>query len=360
MSPGAVWVANNFDGTVWRLDPVTDERVASVRVGNSPTALAYGAGKLWVANAGDATVVAIDPKTDTAGRPITVGADPSGVAVSRDPASVWVTSRSQNSVFVIDPRSNQVTQRVNVGSGPTAVAAGFGSVWVANSLDGTVDRIDALTHTPIGLVRVGHEPSSLTVDDRGSVWVGNESGDSVWRIDAGGDQAVTARVGVGSAPTALAAGQSNVYVASGPSRVAHRGGTFTYLLGHGRVTLDPAIVGISTAGPSSVLYDGLVGFKRVGGSEGAQIVPDLATQLPAATNRGRTYTFRLRSGVRYSNGREVQPEDIRYALERSIPWDRRGATTGGSSARAPAARGSSVTSDAEWRSTRRRAPSRST
>ena len=321
VSPGAVWVANNFDGTVWRIDPVSDEKVASIPVGNGPTALAYGAGKVWVTNAGDATLVPIDPKTDKAGRPITVGADPSGVAVSSDPASVWVTSRSQNAVYVIDPRpsSNQVTQVVNVGSGPSAVAAGFGSVWVANSFDGTVDRIDALTHRQSGFVRVGREPTSLAVDDRGSVWVGNESGDSVWRIDAGGDQAVTVRLDVGSAPTALAAGASNVYVASGPSRVAHRGGTFTYLLGHGRVTLDPAIVGISTTGPSSVLYDGLVGFKRVGGSEGAQIVPDLATQLPAPTNRGRTYTFRLRSGIRYSNGREVQPEDLRYALERSIP-----------------------------------------
>ncbi len=318
VSPGAVWVANNFDGTVWRIDPVTDQRVDTIDVGNGPSALAYGAGAVWVANAGDATLVRIDAQTDKVGEPIAVGADPSGVAFSSVPPTVWVTSRSGNSVSAIDPQANRVIQPVPAGSGPTAVTAAFGSVWVANSLDNTVDQIDARTYRPIGLVRVGPEPTSLAVDERGFVWVGNESGDSVWRIDGEGDGAVTARIRVGSAPAAIAAGQSNVYVASGPSRLAHRGGTLTYLLGHGQLTLDPAVVSNTTTAASAELYDGLVGFRRVGGSEGTQLVPDLATQLPVATDRGLTYTFRLRSGIRYSNGREVQPEDIRYALERSL------------------------------------------
>ena len=34
---------------------------------------------------------------------------------------------------------------INVGTGPTAIALGDGSVWVANSLDGTVSRIDPQT-----------------------------------------------------------------------------------------------------------------------------------------------------------------------------------------------------------------------
>jgi peptide/nickel transport system substrate-binding protein len=39
--------------------------------------------------------------------------------------------------------------------------------------------------------------------------------------------------------------------------------------------------------------DGLVGFRRVGGIEGVQLVPDLAIALPRPTDGGRTYTFRL-------------------------------------------------------------------
>ena len=39
---------------------------------------------------------------------------------------------------------------------------------------------------------------------------------------------------------------------------------------------------------------------------------------PAAQPRGRTYEFQLRSGLRYSDGRPVQPEDFRASLERFL------------------------------------------
>ncbi len=62
--------------------------------------------------------------------------------------------------------------------------------------------------------------------------------------------------------------------------------------------------------------DGLVGLRRVSGVEGVEVVPDLAVSLPSPTDDGRTYTFRLRPGIRYSTGRLVEPADIRRALER--------------------------------------------
>jgi peptide/nickel transport system substrate-binding protein len=64
--------------------------------------------------------------------------------------------------------------------------------------------------------------------------------------------------------------------------------------------------------------DGLTAFKRVGGSDGAQLVPDLAVSLPTPTDGGLTYTFQLRSGIRYSNGQPVRPEDFRRAIERDF------------------------------------------
>jgi peptide/nickel transport system substrate-binding protein len=47
-------------------------------------------------------------------------------------------------------------------------------------------------------------------------------------------------------------------------------------------------------------------------------VPDLALTLPTPTDGGRTYTFRLRAGIRYSNGKLVRAEDFRRAIERSV------------------------------------------
>ena len=63
-------------------------------------------------------------------------------------------------------------------------------------------------------------------------------------------------------------------------------------------------------------HDGLVGFKRAAGAAGTQIVPDLATNVPKPTNGGLTYTFTLRSGIKFSNGKVVTPNDVRATFER--------------------------------------------
>ena len=66
----------------------------------------------------------------------------------------------------------------------------------------------------------------------------------------------------------------------------------------------------------NITNDGLTGFKNVGGGEGAQLVPNLAKSLPTPTDGGKTYAFRLRRGIRYSNGAEVKASDVRSTFER--------------------------------------------
>src|SRR5947208_1488416 len=53
-------------------------------------------------------------------------------------------------------------------------------------------------------------------------------------------------------------------------------------------------------------HDGLVAFKRVAGSGGTQIVPDLATSIPNPTDGGKTYTFTIRKGIKFSNGNQLK------------------------------------------------------
>ena len=70
------------------------------------------------------------------------------------------------------------------------------------------------------------------------------------------------------------------------------------------------------------------------------MVPDLATALPAPTDGGRTYTFHLRKGVRYSTGAPVLAGDIRRGIERVVvhPDTAPLTTRRRSSARRPAGR----------------------
>ena len=45
---GSLWVANQYSGTVSRIDPRRDRVAASMAVGGTPTSLAAGQGRLWV------------------------------------------------------------------------------------------------------------------------------------------------------------------------------------------------------------------------------------------------------------------------------------------------------------------------
>ena len=117
-------------------------------------------------------------------------------------------------------------------------------------------------------------------------------------------------------PQSLAATASGVYVAVRSNGREHRGGTLR-ISGQLPDFLDPALAYSTQAWAIlEMTNDGLVGLRRVSGVEGVEVVPDLAVSLPSPTDDGRTYTFRLRPGIRYSTGRLVEPADIRRALER--------------------------------------------
>ena len=65
-------------------------------------------------------------------------------------------------------------------------------------------------------------------------------------------------------------------------------------------------------------HDGLVQFKRVGGTEGTQLVPDLATEIPQPTDGGKTYTFNIRKGIKFSDGTTMKPSDFVTTFERQF------------------------------------------
>jgi peptide/nickel transport system substrate-binding protein len=63
-------------------------------------------------------------------------------------------------------------------------------------------------------------------------------------------------------------------------------------------------------------HDGLVGFAHAAGNPGTKIVPDLATTVPTPTDGGKTYTFTLRSGIKFSDGKPVTPADVKATFVR--------------------------------------------
>jgi peptide/nickel transport system substrate-binding protein len=63
-------------------------------------------------------------------------------------------------------------------------------------------------------------------------------------------------------------------------------------------------------------YDGLVAFQKVGGDPSFDVVPDLAVALPKVSSNGKTYTFVLRKGIKFSNGKTVTVADVLATFQR--------------------------------------------
>ena len=108
--------------------------------------------------------------------------------------------------------------------------------------------------------------------------------------------------------------------------LAHRGGTLRVSSGRrGLKTIDPSTsYETYTFAIPGLTRDGLVAFKHVGGSDGSTLVPDLAASIPVPTDSGKSYTFDVRPGIRYSTGRVVRAADFRRAIERTLKLESEG------------------------------------
>ncbi len=174
----------------------------------------------------------IDSAGGRAGAPVSVG-NPAGLAYGD--GSVWAADTTDGTLSRINPATHAVVQQITVGADPTAVAITPGNVWVANSDDGTVSRINAAANKNVQTITVGTFPVAIASGPSG-VWVANEGDDTVDRINPANGK-VTRTVQVGGGPDGIAVGPGAVWVANGHD------GTVT--------SIDPA-----TGQPSGPVYVG--------------------------------------------------------------------------------------------------------
>jgi peptide/nickel transport system substrate-binding protein len=104
---------------------------------------------------------------------------------------------------------------------------------------------------------------------------------------------------------------------SNAGSAGHRGGTLKLLAKAAGGTLDPQVnYTLQYWQLYQATYDGLLGFKKAGGDEAFKVVPDLAVAMPAITNGGKTWTFKLRKGIKFSNGQPVTVKDVVASFQR--------------------------------------------
>jgi len=278
----AVWIAPS-SGLLTRLDARTGRPSEEIDPNTSVAAFAVEAGAIWVADTEAGTVTRVDPNTELL-TPIPVGGRPSAIALGA--GGVWVANRGDDNVVRIDPTTRSVVTTIGVGKGPVGVAVGAGSVWVANSGDGTVSRIDPESNREIEKIPVGESPQSI-VAANGRIWV---------TVD---------RQTIGNTP---------VESSGGTARLSTQDAVVIN-------SMDPALA--YTAQSWQLLAATcakLLNYPDKPAPEGSQLVGEVAQSLPALSTDGKTYTFTIRQGFRFSppSGEAVTAQTFKYSIERAL------------------------------------------
>ncbi len=108
-----------------------------------------------------------------------------------------------------------------------------------------------------------------------------------------------------------------VGVASAKAAGSHQGGTLRLVSAASVGTIDPHISYESQFwSVFFVAYDGLVTFAKTGGEASNHVVPDLAEAVPKPADGGKTYVFKLRDGITFSNGQKLTPGDVVASFQR--------------------------------------------
>jgi YVTN family beta-propeller protein len=231
---GAIWVYNDMDGTLSRIDPATNAVVATIPIATplesvppellgerqSSPDLAIDASSVWVNKPEEQAVVQVDPRTNTVVATIALDADPFSIAV--DGSSLWVSLFTTASVARIDTTTGEVVATVSDVSSPAGVAVQQDAVWVTNYFNDTVTRIDPQTNQVVARISTHWSGAPLTgaqcslcaseiLANNDGVWVTMRFADAIVRIDPATNR-LAAIIPVGVQPRSLASDARGVWV----------------------------------------------------------------------------------------------------------------------------------------------------
>jgi ABC-type transport system substrate-binding protein len=326
--------------------------------------IAIGAGAVFVTERGGAPGVArISTRTGKVAARWSIethgvrSSDPSGIAAGA--GSVWLARGAE--VVRVDAATGRVQHRFPLTITATLLQFAGGDLWAASSENGIVEKIDAAVDRIVATARL-HGWLSAMIVAGGSVWVTEVPNDVVVRLNvddasvegqarsAGGAESLAAAPGAvfvaGSRERALArldvgSGRRTTIALAGSPRLVryHDGLLWTaatpepalpaaasgpqvrVAVAAEDLTLDPASgVDPTAAQLHYATCMKLVNYPDAPGAAGQRLRPEAAAALPARSADGRTYSFRIRGGLRFSppSVAPVNAAAWKRSLERTI------------------------------------------
>ena len=359
---GSLWVWSLEPHSLVRIDPVDGDitaRVGSPFGGDAGWYLPVG-DDVWFAGLQDLARVNVDQGQEVDRVHLTDSEARFGlVSVARCAGSLWVADNDEGVVLRVNPETSAVQARIPTLF-PWPVACGEGGIWVGSNPVG-LRRIDPRTNTIVATAHTQDQYVSIAVGG-GYAWAADETKGVVYKVDGNGRIVATYQTGDGARQVSFANGRlwvSNTDAGTVTGIDATSGDMRTYRFGH-------PLRGIGALGDALLveLADGLTWDDRIDSLQGdfAKIIvpvytfdppdpalgsgwsmsmierttcsmllgrpsgptgplePALASALPRVSSDGRTYTFDVRSGVRFAppSNAAVTAGAVRYSVERAL------------------------------------------
>jgi ABC-type transport system substrate-binding protein/tRNA A-37 threonylcarbamoyl transferase component Bud32 len=313
----SVWVTEDLGSHVWRIDSRSGKVIARIDVGEGGIGpgIAYGAGSLWLAHGSD--VLRVDPRT--------------GHVSHRYPAeswwlvfadgAVWAATSNTGVVSKIDPIDNKVVARTKLHGWLSDLSVGGGSVWVSIQTDGVIFKLNEDDLRVESSSSAGADPERLTFG-AGKLWIANTASQAVSLLDqvSGERQQLDAP----AEPTTALYHNGVVWTggAAPPSPLPPIHGLELRIATptDTAVDIDPMAGKLSVQQFMYATCANLLNYHDSAGAEGTELRPEIAAAMPALSADGRTYTFTIRPGFRFSppSGEPITAQTFRHTIERAL------------------------------------------
>jgi hypothetical protein len=181
-SPEAIWTCSREVDQpihVARIDPSTNEVVATVEVGKSPDQgrLVYANDRIWIISGLGDQILGIDPTTNTLGPPIDLGTRCTDLAAAGD--ALWAVCPIEGVVVRVDP-SGEVTRGSAILENARQIAA---SEFVFVGFDGGLAQLDPDSLDVLAVYDVAPGLGGGVWADSAGLWVRRDPGPFLTRVD---------------------------------------------------------------------------------------------------------------------------------------------------------------------------------
>jgi Bacterial extracellular solute-binding proteins, family 5 Middle len=231
--------------------------------------------------------------------------------------ALWVAAGS-GLVLKVDPVENRILHSTRLEGFLSDLAVDGGFLWLAKVPDGILYKLSGDDLSDLGSVPSGPDPERISTG-AGSLRIANTAAKAITLIQE--DSGTRRQLASGAEPMTAYHHDGLVWAAAAPapSPLPPISGQ-ELRIAAGGVGIDPATAGLSDEQVFYATCAKLLNYPDTAGAAGGRLRPEIAAAMPAVSRDERTYTFRIRTGFRFSppSNEPVTAETFRHSIERVL------------------------------------------